>query len=80
MSLTPPSGDLTPPTALPVRLVNISKFVAKASIVVAPGDELEVPADVAAQIEEQRLPLKPKAAPAKRAPKGKPKAKPAADG
>lgn len=77
---------LNPP---PVRLRNVSNGLAKLYAQVAPGDELEVSADVAEQIERQRLPLKPVAAKAKPATapkppkaKGKPKAEatPPADG
>lgn len=60
---------LNPP---PVRLRNVSKGLAKLFVQVAPGDELEVPADVAEQIEAQRAPLKPVAPKAKPAPKPAP--------
>lgn len=62
------------------RLRNISNGVAKVQITVPAGDEIEVSAEVAAQIAHQGAPLKPAAAPvaekaaAKKAPATKKKA------
>ena len=41
------------------RLRNISNDVAKVEIVLAPGDEIEVSEDVAAQLAHQRAPFRP---------------------
>jgi hypothetical protein len=62
------------------RLRNISNDLAKVQINIAPGDEVEVSEDVAAQLAHQGAPMRPvgepKKAPAKKAPakKAAPKA------
>lgn len=45
------------------RLRNVSNGLAKVYISVAPGDEIEVPEDVAAQIAHQRAPLRDESVP-----------------